>query len=187
MAYERFDRWIQIVGALGIVAGLVLVGLQLGQSARLTRAELGSGSMSYRQTLLTSVRGEGLADALAQAIEDPSALDTTQQVILDAWYADVLGQVLRQRYLLRLEVFQDPLGPFAEIQARSYFGNGYAQAWWRRHRDGYPEELVALMDPVIEALPPDRDRRDFLSLREESLREESLPEESLRPEASAPR
>lgn len=165
MAYERFDRWIQIVGALGIVGGLVLVGLQLGQSARLTRAELGSGSMAYRQTLLTSVRGEGLAGALAQAIEDPSALDTTQQVILDAWYADVLGQVLRQRYLLRLEVFRDPLAPFAAIQARSYFGNGYAQAWWRRHRDDYPGELVALMDPVIDALPPDRDRRDFEALR----------------------
>lgn len=187
MGYERFDRWIQIIGALGIVAGLVLVGLQLGQSARLTRAELGSGSMAYRQTLLTSVRGEGLADALAQAIEDPAGLDTTQQVILHAWYSDVLGQVLRQRYLLRLEVFQDPLAPFAEIQARSYFGNGYARAWWRRHRDGYPEEIVALLDPVIEALPPDRDRQDFVSLREESLREESLREDARGPEAPARR
>lgn len=187
MAYERFDRWIQIIGALGIVAGLVLVGLQLGQSARLTRAELGSGSMAYRQTLLTSVQGEGLADALAQAIEDPAGLDAAQQVVLDAWYSNVMGQVLRQRYLLRLEVFKDPLAPFAEIQARSYFGNGYAQAWWRRHRDGYPEEIVGLMDPVIEALPPDRDRRDFVWLREESLRKESLREDAPGPEAPAQR
>jgi len=166
MSYQRLDRWVQIVGALGIVAGLVLVALELNQSRRLVRAELGSGSMAYRQTLLTSVQGEGLAAALAQAIENTAGLSVEQQVILDAWYDDVMGQVLRQRYLLRLGVFEDPLEPFARIQARSYFGNGYAQAWWQRNRDNYPQDLVAIMAPVIDALPADRDRREFRTLRD---------------------
>ncbi|MEL7045735.1 MAG: hypothetical protein AAGL66_12035, partial [Pseudomonadota bacterium] len=106
MAFNRFDRWVQITGALGIVAGLLLVGLEMRQSALLVRAELGSGSMTYRQNLLSSVRGEDLASAIAQAIDDPAAVSLQQQVILDAWYDDVLGQVLRQRYLLGLDVFK---------------------------------------------------------------------------------
>jgi len=168
MTFQRFDRWVQIIGALGIIAGLALVAVELSQSRQLARAELGSGSMAYRQTLLTSVQGEGLAAALAQAIEEPAALSIEQQVVLDAWYDDVMGQVLRQRYLFRLHVFQDPVEPFARIQARAYFGNAYARAWWRRNRDGYPDELVKIMDPVIEGMPVDRDRREFEALRAEA-------------------
>ncbi|MEM1191505.1 MAG: hypothetical protein AAGI72_23440 [Pseudomonadota bacterium] len=165
MAYTRFDRWVQMSGALGIVAGLLLVGLELKQSALLVRAELGSGSMTYRQNLLSSVRGEDLASALAQAIDDPAVVSLQQQVILDAWYDDVLGQVLRQRYLLGLDVFKDPLEPFARTQARVYFGNPYAQAWWRRNRSGYPEAIVSVMDPVIDGIDPQRDLREFEALR----------------------
>ncbi len=168
MAFDRFDRWVQIIGALGIVAGLLLVGLELRQSARLVRAELGSGSMAYRQNLLTSVRGEELAAALAQATSDPAAVSIQQQVILDAWYDDVIGQVLRQRYLLGLDVFKDPLEPFARTQARVYFGNAYAQAWWRRNRDGFPDSIVSIMNPVIEGIDPQRDLREFEALRAEA-------------------
>ncbi|MEE4361819.1 MAG: hypothetical protein V2I63_09885, partial [Pseudomonadales bacterium] len=100
--FDRLDRWIQIAGALGIIGGLVLVTLELQQSALLVRADLGSGSMAYRQTLLTSVQGEDLAEALAQALEDPAGLDAREQIILDAYYANVMGQILRQGYLLRL-------------------------------------------------------------------------------------
>ncbi|MEE4299151.1 MAG: hypothetical protein V2J24_06890, partial [Pseudomonadales bacterium] len=76
------DRWVQGLSALGILFGLVLVTLELNQSARLVRAELGSGSMEYRQNLLTSVRGETLAAALAQSIDDPTHLTREQQVVL---------------------------------------------------------------------------------------------------------
>jgi hypothetical protein len=155
----RIDRWVQGLSALGIFAGLVLVALELNQSARLVRAELGAGSMSYRQTLLTSVQGETLAAALAAAIEAPAALTREQQVILDAWYANVVGQVLRQRYLLRLGVFEDPIEPFAAVQARAYFGNSYARAWWSEHRADYPSALRDLLDEEIDALPVDRDRQ----------------------------
>lgn len=168
MSFQRFDRWVQITGAIGIIAGLVLVAVELSQSRKLARAELGSGSMAYRQTLLTSVQGEGLAAALARAIEDPAGLSVEQQVVLDAWYDDVMGQVLRQRYLLRLGVFEDPVGPFARIQARAYFGNPYARAWWRRNREGYPDELVDIMGPVIEGMAVDRDGREFEALRAEA-------------------
>ena len=170
---SSIDRWVQILGALGIFAGLVLVSMELGQTALLGRAELGSGSMSYRQTLLTSVQGEGLAAALATAIDDPDALTTEQQVILDAWYDDVMGQVQRQRYLLSLGVFKDPLEPFAKRQARTYFGNAYAQAWWRHHRSHLSEGLVAIMDPVIASITADRDRVEFKALKQTAVQLQS--------------
>lgn len=153
------DRWVQGLSALGILFGLVLVTLELNQSARLVRAELGSGSMEYRQNLLTSVRGETLAAALAQSIDDPASLTREQQVVLHAWYQDAVGQVLRQTYLLRLGVFEDPVEPFAAVQASTYFGTAWAQAWWQEHRADYPDYLRALLDAEIAALPPDRDRR----------------------------
>ena len=159
MAASRLDRWIHGLSALGILFGLVLVTLELDQSARLVRAELGSGSMEYRQQLLTSVRGEVLAAALAQAMDDPARLTREQQVVLDAWYEDVIGQVLRQNYLVRLGVFEDPIAPFAAIQARTYFGTAWAQAWWQEHRSHYPVYLRELLDAEIAALAPDHDRR----------------------------
>lgn len=161
MDSHRMDRWVQGLSALGILFGLVLVTLELNQSARLVRAELGSGSMEYRQNLLSSVRGETLAAALAQSIDDPAGLTREQQVVLHAWYQDVVGQVLRQSYLVRLGVFQDPVEPFAAIQARTYFGTAWAQAWWQENRTSYPEYLRALFDEEIEALAPDRDLRAF--------------------------
>lgn len=160
------DRWVQILGALGIFAGLYFVAMELGQGALLGRAELGSESMSYRQTLLTSIQGEGLAAALAASINDPETLSTEQQVVLDAWYDDVMGQVLRQRYLLSLGIFKDPIEPFARRHARTYFGNAYAQAWWEQNKGKYGDTLLAIMDPVISALPPDRDQAEFDTLKE---------------------
>lgn len=83
MSFRPFDRWVQITGAVGIIAGVVLVAVELSQGQQLARAELGSGSMAYRQSLLTSVQGEGLAAALAQAVEAPAELSIEQQVVLD--------------------------------------------------------------------------------------------------------
>ncbi|MEE4300760.1 MAG: hypothetical protein V2J24_15075, partial [Pseudomonadales bacterium] len=79
--------------------------------------------------------------------------------VLHAWYQDVVGQVLRQSYLVRLGVFEDPVAPFAAIQARTYFGTAFARAWWAEHRTDYPDYLRAYLDDEIAALPPDRDRR----------------------------
>jgi hypothetical protein len=183
---SAIDRWVQILGALGIFAGLYLVSIELGQGALLGRAELGSGSMSYRQNLLTSIQGEGLADALATAIDDPADLSTQQQVILDAWYDDVMGQVLRQSYLLSLGVFKDPIEPFARTQARVYFGNAYAQAWWQHNKGHYSETLVNVMDPVISSLSPDRDRREFATLQESASKMMARPVEDRRPAPSPP-
>jgi len=170
MDSHRTDRWVQGASALGILFGLVLVTLELRQSATLVRAELGAAGTEYRQEMLTSVQGENLAAALARAMDNPANLSTEQELVLNAWYQNAMGQVFRQAYLFRLGVFEDPVEEFAALQARTYFGTAYAQAWWAEHRTSYPQSLRDMMDAEIEALPPDRDRERFDRIREAAAR-----------------
>ena len=156
---RRIDRRVHGPSALGILVGLVLVTLELNQNARLVRAELGSGSMSHRQTLLTSLQGEVLAEALATAPDAPEASTRTEEVVLHAWHQNVVGQVLRQSYLIGLGVFEDPIEPFASARVRACFGSAWRRAWWREHRADYPEHVRALLDGPIAALPAQRSAR----------------------------
>lgn len=61
------------------------------------------------------------------------------------------------------------------LLVRAYFGNAYAQAWWRQNNARYGEALVAIMDPIISGLPMDRDLTEFDSLRAEAADKVAVP------------
>ena len=82
MNTERVGNWIQILGNLGLIAGLVLVAVQIQQNTSATEAQMLSEAIAARNEFQMAIVGEDAAEALAKAVDDPTNLTTEELIVL---------------------------------------------------------------------------------------------------------
>ena len=83
MEIERAGRWIGLIANLGLVAGLVLVALELRQSTRVAEAQAVSTFLAGQMAAEAALMGDDAAAALVKAIEEPSAMSSTE--VMQVW------------------------------------------------------------------------------------------------------
>jgi hypothetical protein len=125
------------VGVIAIVASLLFVGLQLRQDKRLTRAELGSFAMELNSSVSFGMSDPEVANVWAKMLDKPQDLSSAEMVQVDGILRSVRTIMLRECYLLALEVFGECESTVRNA-ARAYFSNEYAQAWWRNVHNQNP-------------------------------------------------
>ena len=138
MDSQKLLNWLQFTGTLGILAGLVLVGIQISQSTELLRLQMEHEWNSGFQQISENMLGESPAEVIAKATDNPESLSTAELFILENY----LNSYLDQWYLINT---QSDLGLVSEDRWRidqlqgdttddSYltyvFGNQVSQAWW---------------------------------------------------------
>lgn len=90
-------NWIQIITGLGVIAGLVLVAMELQQSRDLVEAQLeAEGFLSYQESRL-SIMGENFAATYAKACFDPTNLTDAELVQMEAFIDANVMLVARAR------------------------------------------------------------------------------------------
>ena len=77
---NNWKEWLQVISNLTIVAGIILVVIELGQTQRLVQAQLVSDRQLQRANLHASFAGENPNQILAKACTNPNEL-TTEEVI----------------------------------------------------------------------------------------------------------
>ena len=82
---KRSD-WIQLLSSLAILAGIILVIVDLRQAEQLARAQLTSDYVETMNGVHGSVLGENLASALSKACLNPEELTLEETYILDSYY-----------------------------------------------------------------------------------------------------
>ena len=130
MARIRWKEQLEIIGMIAIVASLVFVGLQLQQDRHLIRAELGAHSQDFSATIDLALGEPDVSSAWAKMLERPEDLSVEEMVRVNSVLAAARRLFLRECYLVTLEVFVECEG-LVRGQATHYFGNKYAQSWWR--------------------------------------------------------
>ena len=116
MSTGRFASWIQIIGNLGLLAGLILVGVQIQQNTTAVRAQMLSDQMAASIQLRLTIAGENPASAVARAIDEPDKLTaeflgTTYGL---AWWEsnkDTLWPAAAPVTAARIEKILDAAGP----------------------------------------------------------------------------
>jgi hypothetical protein len=134
LARIRWKEQFEIVGMFAIVASLVFVGLQMQQDRHLMRAELGAHSQDFSATIDLSLGDPDVSSAWAKMLEHPEDLSLDEMVRVDSVLAAARRLFLRECYLVAMDVFVECEG-LIHGQATSYFGNKYAQSWWRARSD----------------------------------------------------
>jgi len=130
----------EVIGIAAIVASLVFVGMQMRQDRTLARAELGAGSFESLATLRLELTSPELAATYAKMLENPEQLTTPEKLQVNGYLDAVKLLLIRECYLKERGVFTEcyimvrEYGPF-------FFGNRYAQSWWRLQS---PRELSFL-------------------------------------------
>ena len=165
----KLGQWLQVSANIGILAGLILVGLQINQNTELMRLSFYSTEEDGYLTMGATLSGETLAAAWAKAIEEPESLTTTEMVQLEAYLQNVWTQIARRDYLYEVGLYEVSGERNIAWLAKRIFGNTFARAWWQEKRKDVEEpdrvHLRNEMDRAIAALDDNRQAQKFDNIR----------------------
>ena len=150
MDSSRAANWLQIVGNLGLIIGLVLVAVQIKQNNDLAKAQLLSdGWLAAIQWNLAQI-GESPAASIARASAAPDQLTDEDFVVLDGIVAAhrLLGTRAESLDAAGYRFF--PVERFADVFVRQTLDSPFGVAWWNdvRQQNKVGAEEVVLADFV---------------------------------------
>ena len=144
MNTQRVGDWLQILGNFGLIAGLVLVAVQIKQNTSATEAQMLSDAIAARNEFQMTIVGEDAAEALAKAVDDPTNLTTKELIVLKN--LQMANFIYRVRNELIAELgYSEPIDhndSYATVN--EYLGNSFGMAWWQGSNvDGGPWKNAA--------------------------------------------
>jgi hypothetical protein len=158
MALRNLNNWIQIATNLSILAGLILVIVQIQQNTEAIHTQILTQDHQSEIELEQNMLGENPAVIWAKSIESPKSLNLAEQRVLEAY---LWSQLERWRFAYEMaELGNAPPDKWkegVERQAAFFLGSGYGLAWWKSTREHVltlPAELRDLIDQSISAGPP---------------------------------
>ena len=130
MDSSKLGNWLQIVGNLGLIAGLVLVAVQINQNTEMTRAQMLSEGMITAANNHYARAGENPASAIARAQTNPDQLTHEDLVVLDALVTAEWLRAIRVESLssMGFEIFA--VERSSELFVDQQLGNPFTIAWW---------------------------------------------------------
>lgn len=166
----KLGQWLQVSANIGILAGLILVGLQINQNTELMRLSFYSTEEDGFLAMGATLSGETLATAWAKAIEEPESLTTAEMVQLEGYLQNVWTQIGRRDYLYEEGLYEVSGESNIAWLAKRTFGNTFARAWWleKSKNVAWDIERVHLknaMDQAIAALDDNAQAQKFDNIR----------------------
>jgi len=131
MDSSRLVAWLQIVANLGIVAGLILVAMQIDQDKTVAGRELFNVLTDSGRAYWETIVGEDSAISLARAVYEPENLTKQDKVVLDALYWAEANKALRWELLLDSDADVPAPRVIVWQWANVTLTNPYAMAWWQ--------------------------------------------------------
>ncbi|MEM7099019.1 MAG: hypothetical protein AAF541_12230 [Pseudomonadota bacterium] len=154
---EIVANWLQIAANIGILAGLVLVGLQMKQNTDLLQVQLLYEESDRQVAIERTIIGETAADVLAKSYGDPRDLNLTEQRILEGHLWSVI-EGWRAAYRLSEQGLIGPEDWKGRVVDEVPFvlGNPYGRAFWSVWRENtvfMAPQLANLIDQELEKAP----------------------------------
>ena len=149
---------VQLITGIAVVAGLVLVVLQLQQTQDIARKQQQNAMRLNYDMLTMSIVGEDLSASIARACEQPQQLTGADLVALNAYFLELLVFVL---YAYREEGTEfnsnRPWRIYADGSFDAMFLTAAGKAWWKRQAGldwmEIPQEVVDLGNEYLRSAP----------------------------------
>lgn len=152
MNMEVLLRWLPVATNIGILAGLILVAVELNQTAKLARAEFITDGNNVANQIYASMIGENPLAAVARSFECPERLDFEDFVVLDTYLFTMFNNFYRNYQLAQEGLYSDedwknPIGQLAHWLLKYPFG----RAWWEKDgKQFFAVEFAEHIDKVLE-------------------------------------
>lgn len=149
----KLNGWLQVLGNLGIVLGLVLVGVQLKQNSDLARIQLLFEESTRAIEVESVIIGERGAEVWAKSIEHPESLTLDEMRIMEAILWSFLEGLRGTYRLAQLGLLtEEDWSNRVNNEVPFFFSDPYSRAWWKNFSEpgtDIPQELKAAINAVI--------------------------------------
>jgi hypothetical protein len=126
----RWSVLLETMGGVAIVASLIFVGLQMRQDQVIARSELAAAGFENFAVVHQTMIDPEFAVVWAKTLESPKDLSVDEMLRVNG-FLNVIAEVMaRECYLKEREIYVECDNAIRD-QIRRYFGNTYAQTWWR--------------------------------------------------------
>lgn len=156
MIQDRIKKMIEWVGPVAIVASLVFVGIEVRQDRNLARAELAAQSFDTLAELRLVFTSDEFSTTYAKMLNQPEELTSAEMLQINGILGAVSLMFVRECYLVERGIFEE-CDNIVRGNAPLFFGNPYAQSWWRVYRQrpdrvgpGWIDNEIAKVDTNIE-------------------------------------
>lgn len=153
MTLANFSNLAEITGAVGVIAGLVFVGVQLRQATLQLRRAESNAANSEASIIRQAVFADGeFAEIVSSAIRQTRALDVVETDRMTAFLWEIGFQVLQfwdrtKHGLFSKQEFEGLTPSFAP-----YLTCPVGLQWWTTARTMYRPDFVAEVEKIIPAL-----------------------------------
>jgi hypothetical protein len=147
---DKLKLSIEVIAAIGMLGGLLLVAMQLSQNSKLLRTQLlfeeNRNYIQWEQAML----GENPAEVWEKSLVAPEELTLSEQRTMEAYYWSGIEQ---WRSLYRLEeqgLAKEEWKTRVSQEANYLLGSPYGQAYWARRKGGIEDpDFVSVVDEAI--------------------------------------
>ena len=157
--FTKTSNWLQVTANLGIVAGLILVGVQLQQNSDLLKTQLLYEESRRIIEQEAQYIGEHGARVWAKSLTEPRNLNLEEQRIMEALLWSYTEQLRSTRLLAELGLLNDEEWRVRVRNESGFlFGNRYGTAWWKNYSDAgssLPRDLIDAVNARLAATSPD--------------------------------
>lgn len=148
MDLAQLNSWMGIAANIGVVAGLILVAVQIRQSTKITKAQVANDWFLADMQLELAMLGENPASVWAKALVTPDELDHTDAAVLDRYFNFGLVQIQRLQRMHELGV-ADAQWVERAGYLRWHLGNEVGRRWWSHFRGGFSEDFARMVDDIL--------------------------------------
>lgn len=166
MVSYSWKEVVEGVGVLSIVASLIFVGLQMKQDQEIARAQLGSETSEYVSAIYLAMAAPELSSTFTKMLHEPERLTPDEMMQLNGLFSSASELLFRECYLFDRGVFTE-CSSFIEVHGKRFFGNRYAQIWWRHNRPPPIFGLTAEFDSLIANIDEDSTKKLLETMRSE--------------------
>ena len=148
MNSDQIGRWLTLAANLGVIAGLILVAVQINQNTAITKAQIANDYYIADMTLELAMMGENPADSFNKALYAPDEITTADAVVLDRYFNYGMVQIQRLQKMDELGMAYEGWRERVNY-LKWHFGNEVGQRWWNEVKDGYPDEFREYVDSIL--------------------------------------
>jgi|TARA_B100000809_G_C14975506_1_gene472541 hypothetical protein len=149
MITDKLNRWFTMLVNLSVLAGIVLVAVQIQQNTDITKAQMANEYYLLDAQLELTMMGESPAQSLEKAIYFPDELNQEDAVILDRYFNFGILQLQRIRKMIELGVADEELYQERVGYLRWHLGNEAGRRWSTQYVLGEPNELYRDIETVL--------------------------------------
>ena len=149
MITDKLNRWFTMLVNLSVLAGIVLVAVQIQQNTDITKAQMANEYYLLDAQLELTMMGESPAQSLEKAIYFPDELNQEDAVILDRYFNFGILQLQRIRKMIELGVADEELYQERAEYLNWHLGNEAGRRWATQYVLGEPNELYRDIETVL--------------------------------------